>query len=175
MTYRPEHFDLHEVVCPHIYYRWGDMAWQFFDYKILVLHDWLRDRLGPTFLNNWYYSYKDSDYIKYIAEMAGHNQPIVQADIPKVPSGNLLDERGIRCPLCSLVMAKTNAGIIYSSPHILAKAGDSDVQGRTAEECRQYLINKRSELPFPIRLEKNVSWLHMDCEDSGEKVQLINP
>ena len=174
MIQKPDWFDLDEIVCPHVYYRFGDMAWQFFDEKILLLMDWVRMKLGPVYVNNWYYAYRDSDYIKFIAEKARARQPIYQKEIPSPPAG-LFDERGLRCNICSLVIMKSVTGIIYLSPHPLGKAIDFDVLGRTAEEVRHWLINNKSEIPYPIRLEKNVSWVHMDCEDTGQKVQLVNP
>lgn len=173
MPYRPEYFELYELVCPHVFYRFGELAWQFLDPRQLKMMDWTRKKLGPVYVNNWHEPENiNSDYIKYIKERSIAGLPIIEEDVPKPPSG-LLDERGLRCNLCDLVKTKTKSGTVYVSPHILGMADDFVVQGRLAEETRQFLLKNRNNIPFPIRLEKNVSWVHMDCEETGEKVHLF--
>lgn len=82
-----------------------------------------------------------------------------------------LTQRGLRCNLCSLVKAKTEAGILYVSPHLLAAGFDFDVEGMTAEEVRQWLVQYKEELPYPIRLEQDVNWVHCDVlTNSKEKI-----
>jgi hypothetical protein len=176
MIQKPQYFDLEEIVCPHVYYKYGEMAWQFFDPRQLALLDWTRIKIGPMYANNWMHKYENSDYIRYIRETIQKNGPIIQSEIPVAP-GDLFDERGIRCNLCSTVLAKTKAGVIYLSGHILGKATDYNVQGKLAEEVRQWFIKNKGIIPYPIRLEKGVSWVHQDCEDNltGEKVTLVNP
>ena len=174
MTKKPEYFELQELVCPHVFFRFGEMAWQFLDPRQLILMDWIRKRLGPVYVNNWYEDHLNSDYIKYIKERMTAKLPIIENDVPKPPQG-LFDERGLRCNICDLVLAKSKKGIAYLSPHILGMADDFYVQGRLAEETRQYLIKNKNNIPFPIRLENGVSWVHMDCEDTGQKVYLFNP
>ncbi len=174
MIQKPLYFDLEELVCPHVFYRYGDVAWQFLNEKQLVLMDWVRSTLNrPVFVNNWDL-YKDSDYIKFIKEKASAKLPILEKDLPVAPKG-LLDERGFRCNLCSLYTSKTSKGIIYVSPHGTGEGDDYDVQGMLAEEVRLFLIKNQSKLPYSIRLEKGVSWVHMDCRDAGQKVFLFNP
>jgi hypothetical protein len=44
----------------------------------------------------------------------------------------------------------------------------------TAEEVRQWIIEHAEELPYPVRLERGVSWVHMDTRVcSYEKVELF--
>jgi hypothetical protein len=45
----------------------------------------------------------------------------------------------------------------------------------TADEARQTIINHRDLLPYPIRLEKNVNWCHLDVEDmmNGQKINVF--
>lgn len=153
------------------------MAWQFRDQKQLILLDWVRGKLGPVFINNWHEpQYVNSDFVRFIMEKVTSNQPIIASEVPAAPT-QLFSQRGLRCNLCSLNLEKTNKGIIYVSPHFLGKGDDFDIQGRTAEEVRQWLINNSGLIPYPIRLEKGVPWVHMDCEEAitGEKVQLVNP
>jgi hypothetical protein len=172
--YRPEHFDLQEVVCPHVFYRYGIMAWQFRNPIQMKLMDWVRDRFGPVFVNDWYEKYRDTDYIKFIADKMIHRQPLIPKDMPDRPK-LMLSERGLRCNICDLYLEKTTKGIIYMSGHGLGDADDYNVQGRTAEEIRQDLIKNQKLIPFPIRLEKAKSWVHMDCEDAGiVKVDLFD-
>lgn len=70
-----------------------------------------------------------------------------------------LTQRGIRCNLCKLVKSKS---VPYLSAHILGKAGDFTIIGMTAEEARQKILNNADILPYPMRIEANVSWLHID-------------
>jgi len=84
-------------------------------------------------------------------------------------------QRGLRCNRCKMV-ANKNAS--YLSAHVLGKAGDFTVQGMTAEEARQKIIENADRLPHTIRMEANVVWLHIDVlEQYGidEKVHLFNP
>jgi len=145
MIYRPQFFDLQELVCKDVYDKFGQQAWLFFDEKAVIVLDWVRRTLGkPVTVNNW------SD-------------------------GGQFDERGLRCIQCSLVKKKCNDGIVYVSPHILGKAFDFDVEGMDAAEVRVWLAINKDKIPYPIRLENHVSWVHMDCEDTGKKIHLFNP
>ena len=65
---------------------------------------------------------------------------------------------------------------LYLSAHILDKAGDFTVRGLTAEEVRNKIIQNAHLLPYPIRMEKNVTWLHIDTLQQyniAEKVYLF--
>jgi hypothetical protein len=175
MIVKPKHFELYELVCPHVYYQDGELAWGFLDQKQLILMDWIRDQLGEVSVNNWYQEYRNSAFVLYIIDCVNNKRPILVSNEP-TPPATLLYQRGLRCNICGLSYAKTQAGIIYVSGHFLGKADDFDVKGMTAGQVRQWLLQHQEEIPYPIRLEKNTSWVHMDCEDNltGEKVQLIN-
>jgi hypothetical protein len=175
MRYSPQHFDLWELVCPHAYYMRGEMCWQFRDEHQMVNLDWVRNKLGPVFVNNWHEpEWINSDYIRAIRELVAAGEPIIPSNLPDHPDG-LYSERGLRCNVCNTVIKKTNAGIIYLSAHPLGKADDYTVQGRPSEEVRQYLIQNKKIVPFPFRLEKGTSWVHQDSEDSGINAELVNP
>lgn len=174
MINKPEYFGLEEIVCPHVYFKYGERAWQFRDQKQLDNLDWVRLRLGPTFVNNWYDSFRDSDYIKEIERQVKAGGPLNLKSLPPVPK-DLLSQRGLRCNLCSLNITKTQAGIIYVTPHFTGQGDDYHVQGMIAEEVRQFLIKNQAKVPHPFRLEKGVSWVHMDSRDTGEKLYLFNP
>jgi hypothetical protein len=144
MIYKPRHFDLKELVCPDIYAKFGQIAWQFFDDKMLMTLDLLRDQLGPIYVNNW--------------DINGE-----------------FDERGFRCIQCSLVRKAIKDKRLYVSPHMTGQGVDFDVEGMSAGEVRIWILSNQIKLGFPIRLEKNVTWVHLDTRDAGQKVTLINP
>ena len=58
--------------------------------------------------------------------------------------------RGLRCNKCKLV---ANKSVSYLSAHVLGKAGDFSVDGMSAEEARQKIIENIDKLPHPIRME----------------------
>ena len=55
MTYRPKYFCLHELV-PESLYDTVDHAvlWGFFDDRILIAADIIREAYGPMVINNWH-------------------------------------------------------------------------------------------------------------------------
>jgi len=134
-----EYFDIKEVVCPHVYDRFGESAWRLFDPRIKEVMTWLRKKINRRIIIN---------------------------------SSSLgLTQRGFRCNLCSLVKDKTYMGKLYVSPHMLAAGFDFDVAGMNAEEVRQWLEQNKEEIPFPVRLEQDISWVHLDVlSPSKEKI-----
>ena len=84
-------------------------------------------------------------------------------------------QSGLRCNLCDLVKSKTLKNIVYLSAHIRAQAADFSVKGMTASEVRVWLKQHEDRLPYPIRLEKGVNWVHLDVIDTGVKVYIFNP
>lgn len=91
-----------------------------------------------------------------------HNLLVIRRDILKAPMvcnhGSQL-QRGLRCNRCELVSQKD---AVYLSSHVLGKAGDFTVQGMTAQEARSLIRNNAHLLPYPLRMEGGVSWLHFD-------------
>lgn len=146
MRYKPEYFSLDELVCQHVYDFYGETAWQFFDQRLLVTIDMLRQKLNkPIFVNDWQI----------------HGQ---------------FDERGFRCLKCNIVQNKIMSNEMYVSPHMTGQAVDFDVQGLVAEEVRQYIIKNQNLWPYPLRLEAGVGWCHLDTRDAEKgKVFLFNP
>lgn len=149
MITKPTYFSLDELVCPHVYNHFGEIAWGFFDSKLLVTIDRIRELLNkPIFVNNW----KDGPTVYF-------------------------DERGFRCIQCDLVKKAIAENRLYCSPHMRGQAIDCDIQGLVSSEVREWLIKNQNLLPYPIRLENNVSWVHIDVVDNfeGKKVTLFNP
>ena len=135
-------FILRELVCPDVFTKYGSMAWNFFDPRLLLTIDRIRYKFNkPIIINNWHL-------------------------------GGPFTQRGLRCLLCAEV--KKRYDTLYMSGHLIGKAVDFDVQGLVAEEVREFIIKNKSIWPYPIRLEKDVSWVHLDLYDMGEKVYLFN-
>lgn len=91
-----------------------------------------------------------------------HNLLVIRRDILQLPmtcNHAGAEQRGLRCNRCELVKAQTKT---YLSSHILGKAGDFTVTGLTAEEARRRIKENERLLPYPLRLEAGVSWLHFD-------------
>ena len=141
----PTYFSIDELVCEHVYDKYGAKAWMFFDTELLIMLDIIRDRIGkPIFVNDWQIHGKYS-------------------------------QRGLRCNQCDIVKEKAEAGILYMSAHCLGKGADFDVQGLLAEEVRQWIVKHANWWPYHIRLEADVNWVHLDVFDQSEnKVYIFN-
>lgn len=135
------YFKIQELVCSHIYKKWGEASWQFIDTAYL-----------ETLL-------------------------VIRRDIIRMPmlcNNESMSQRGVRCNLCKLVKSKSTP---YLSAHVLGKAGDFTVIGLTAEEARQRILMNADLFPHPVRMEANVSWLHIDVLPQWgvkEKVYFFN-
>lgn len=91
-----------------------------------------------------------------------HNLLVIRRDIlqmPMVCNYEWMTQRGLRCNRCQLVKEKSK---VYLSAHVLGRAGDFSVQGMTAQEARSRIRNMAGLLPYPLRMEGGVSWLHID-------------
>lgn len=91
-----------------------------------------------------------------------HDLLIIRRDILKVPmvcNHSAADQRGLRCNLCKLVKDQKTT---YLSSHVLGRAGDFTVEGMSAQEARSLIRNNAHLLPYPLRMEGGVSWLHID-------------
>lgn len=156
MIYKPRHFALDELACPHVFKKYGQVAWSFFDERILMVLDFIRDQLGPVYVNNY-------DLTPELRKKAG---------LP------LFDERGIRCLHCDIVKSAIKKDVLYYSAHMRAQAFDFNVAGKTYDKVNLWVIDNAARLPFPIRLEKNTrGWTHIDVCNSGKspyKVELFN-
>ncbi len=94
-----------------------------------------------------------------------HTLLIVRRDILNVGiyvNTSTLTQRGLRCNICQLVKDKTKKNNLYLSAHIFGKAIDFHTKELDASQCRAKIIEKQSLLPYNIRLEKDVSWVHLD-------------
>lgn len=96
---------------------------------------------------------------------------VVRRDIIKLPmwiNSKTAHQRGLRCNLCQLV--KTSK-VAYVTPHIQGIAVDFTVTGMKAEAVREKIKANAHLLPVPIRLERDVTWCHIDLRNfSNQKV-----
>jgi hypothetical protein len=141
-----DYFDIEEVVCLHVYngYKdrpslngYGHFAWNFFDVRLLVTMETIRIAIGKPI---------------YINDYSVHGT---------------FSQRGFRCILCDLMQVVYKLGKLFTDPHALGKALDFDVKGMTAQEVRDWLVTNQTILPYPIRLENNVEWVHLDVLNNG--------
>lgn len=141
-----KYFDTQEVVCPHVFGLFSNKAWQFFD---------------PRLLDVMY-------YIRYWI-----NKPVY---VNNWHIGGSLTQRGLRCNVCVLVREKTDLQKVYMTPHYQGTGWDFSVQGMSAEEVRQWIVDHQDALPHPVRLESGVSWVHLDVRTDGSqgKVTFFN-
>ena len=133
-----EHFRAWELVCPHVYRKYGEQSLMFADIRLLRWLEWFRDIIDRPVTVNTYIN------------------------------GGLLTQRGYRCNLCSLVETKTLAGEMYLSAHTRFQAVDFQVDDMLDEEVRQWIDRHREVMPVNIRIENNTSgWVHVDVANDG--------
>lgn len=84
---------------------------------------------------------------------------------PMVINNGTFTQRGLRCNQCDEVKKKTIAGQVYMSSHIRGTAVDFHVQGMTPKETRELIIRHQDKLTHPIRMEKDVNWVHIDVDN----------
>ena len=142
------YFKTHELVCPHVLQRWGEQSWRF---------------LSTEFL---------------------HTLLIIRRDILKVAmtcnnyhARGSFSQRGLRCNLCQIVSDYSKQGKLTTMPHVLGEGGDFSIFGMTAAEARKCISENARLLPYPIRMEDGVTWLHWDVLDcmNGQKITLFKP
>lgn len=61
----------------------------------------------------------------------------------------------------------------FMSMHKEGKAADLICRKYTGEQMRQMIVENQDKLPFPIRIESNVEWLHFDLKDMDYKGKKI--
>lgn len=137
------YFEIRELVCPHTYKTWGNASWKFLQTDAL------------------------------------HTLLVLREDILQVPMvintyhiGKEATQRGLRCNLCPIPKDKTLKGVLYLTAH---RGGAWDIvftlnSGMTAAKARRLIKEKQHLLPCNVRIEKDVTWLHIDVYDEGVKV-----
>lgn len=144
-----KYFGIKELVCPHVWERFGESAWVFIDRRLLAVLLWIREELGlPIVVNNW-------------------------------AKGGQYSQRGLRCNCCALVKEKTALEKVYLTMHGFGKAVDFGVVGMKSAEVQKWLEENKERLPYPIRAERDTNgWTHIDvrvdAEESGERLIWFN-
>lgn len=132
-----DYFKIEELVCPHVYDKFGLYAWRFFDPRLLDTLLVIREKIAkPIYVNNW--------------DMGGD-----------------FSQRGFRCNICPLVKEKTSLEKLYITAHSQGMGVDFDVRDMSAEDVRKWIKDNQILLPHPIRLEEDVNWLHLDTRSDG--------
>lgn len=138
-----KYFEIRELVCPHTYRAWGNASWKFLQTDALHTLLVLREEIlqVPMVINTYHI-------------------------------GQNVTQRGLRCNLCPLMRNKTLNGVLYLTAH---RGGAWDVvftikSGMTAARARRKIKEKQHLLPCNVRIEKNVTWLHIDVYDEGVKI-----
>lgn len=85
--------------------------------------------------------------------------------VPMVCNTNTLKQRGLRCNLCQIVKDKSAINVSYLSAHVTGSGGDFSSAQMDAEQMRQLIKEHADELPWPVRIERDVNWLHIDVYD----------
>lgn len=132
-----DYFSIKELACPHIYNKFREYAWNFFDPRLLDTLLVIREAINkPIYVNNY-------------------------------DMGGKYDERGYRCNICAIPKDKTRLEKLYMSAHCQGMAVDFDVKGMSAEEVRKWIKDNQILLPHPIRIETDVDWVHIDTRSDG--------
>lgn len=76
--------------------------------------------------------------------------------------------RGFRPKDCAIGAVK--------SAHKEGLAADFDVKGMTADQVRDWLSKNEHSLPYPIRCEEGVNWVHIDLRaKTGYQLYFFEP
>lgn len=140
---KSKYFELQELVRPEVYAKYGEKGWDFFDPRLIETIDFLKEHFGWVMTAN--------DYIW----------------------GGSIHQRGFRDNLSPIVTRACKENRLYCSAHMRGQAIDFKVRDMESEEARKKIIEIAKLLPYPIRLEGNVSWVHLDVVDTGKKVYVF--
>ena len=140
-------FSLRELVDEKTYNKYHDFAWNFFDDRLLETLLYIREYVlkVPMTVNDWM-------------------------------TGGRVQERGLRHNLSVEVQKYTNAKPAAKqtmTAHSTGKGIDFDAKGMTAAEVRSAIQAAAKNLPYPIRLEDAVSWVHLDVYNDGSKEKVV--
>lgn len=128
-----KYFDVRELVSKDVFNKFGQNAWRVFDEKLLKTLLALRTEIL--------------------------NVPLI---CNNWKAGGTFTQRGFRENLAPLVSDKTKAGRLYLSAHTIGKAVDLSSPKMDAQTMRETIAKNKSKLPYPVRIERGVTWLHID-------------
>lgn len=116
--------------------------------------------------NHVYERFKEQSWM-FLSTQLLHTILVLRTEVVKLPmivNTSTMKQRGLRCNMCPIVKNKKYA---YLSAHVTGNGIDFTCNSKTAEEVRQMIRDNADKLPYKIRLEKNVSWCHVDVYDNG--------
>lgn len=146
--YKCKYFKIQELVCPHVYKKYGDKAWEFFSEDFLKDLDLIREVLGvPIIVNNWHIegSYKES---------------------------------GNRCPFCSIVAKKIVKKELDMSMHNLYQAFDLKPKEIKIKKAIDMIMENVHRFKVIKRIENSdytPTWLHIDTKGHHKGIKIFNP
>lgn len=140
------YFALRELIDEPTYKKYGDFAWNFFRTELLETLFALRDKIIC--------------------------KPMT---INNWMSGGKFSQRGLRHNMSAEILKYTKQNKQYMSAHMLGAGVDFDAKGMTAADVRALIKAKANLLPYPIRLEDGVTWVHVDvyADNAKDKVTLF--
>lgn len=141
--YKPKWFELYELMPPELY-----------TYDMMI-SEAARERAFAT-----YFDRKLLETIDVVREIIG---------LPLICNTWFQDGNRKNCGFRS----KTCSVGAEDSQHKLGKAVDLICHKMSAEEMRQKIKENEHLLPYPIRIEAGVNWLHIDVKD--RKVHPTHP
>ena len=146
--YRCKYFKIQELVCPHVYEKYGDKAWEFFSEDLLRELDAIREVLGvPIIINNWHV-------------------------------GGQYKESGNRCQFCSIVAKKIAKKELSMSMHNLYQAFDLKPKGLEIRKAIEMIIDNIHRFKVVKRIENQdytPTWLHIDTKGHNKGIRIFNP
>lgn len=142
-----EYFKVQEVVSKRVYNLYGDASIRFLDLRLLHSLIIIRECLKKPITINNWHI------------------------------GGTLQQRGLRENISDIVKDLTSKNKLYLSAHMFGKAFDFDVQNMSAEDVRIWIGKNANILPYKVRLENRVTWVHLDViyEEKNNKVTYFNP
>ena len=146
--YKCKYFKIQELVCPHVYKKYGDKAWEFFSEELLKDLDTVREVLGvPIIINNWHIEgqYKES---------------------------------GNRCQFCSIVAKKIANKELNMSMHNLYQAFDLKPKGLEIKKAVEMILDNVHRFKVIKRIENpdyTSTWLHIDTKGHHKGIRIFNP
>lgn len=142
------YFDIEELVDKEVYGRYGERAWRFFDYRLLVVLLWLREEINsPITINNWKF-------------------------------GGSFDERGLRTNRSSIVRKKNRLYLsahLRGSAIDFDVEGMTSIEVRSWLKVREDQVPFHIRLERKLN-GKEISWVHLDVdfEPKNSKVYLFD-
>lgn len=145
---RCKKFKIQELVCPHVYKKYGEKSWEFFNKDLLEDLDLIRELLGvPIIINNY-------------------------------SVGGQYKESGNRCPFCSINSKKIANKELSMSMHNSFRAFDLKPQGLSIKKAIDIILDNSSKFKAVKRIENpnnTPTWIHIDTRGHEKGIRIFNP